>query len=123
MTPEPPLLQIRLWLDYPARRRVLDGAELEVRSGEIVGLVGSSGSGKSSLALALLRLLEMKGGRASGEIAFRGKDLMQSGEREMRSIRGRDIAFVPQSPTSYLNPAMRLGGQMAEAWRAHRKGS
>jgi ABC-type dipeptide/oligopeptide/nickel transport system ATPase component len=118
-----PLLHIRLSIDYPGRPRVLDDAMLDVRPGEIVGLVGESGSGKSSLALALLRLLDLKGGRASGSIWFKDRDLMLAGEREMRSIRGKEIAFVPQSPSSYLNPALRLGDQMAEAWRAHRNGS
>lgn len=118
-----PLLHIRLSIGYPGRPRVLDDAMLDVRPGEIVGLVGESGSGKSSLALALLRLLDLKGGRAWGSIWFNGRDLMRSGEREMRRIRGKEIAFVPQSPSSYLNPALRLGDQMAEAWRAHRKGS
>ncbi len=118
-----PLLHIRLSIDYPGRPRVLEDAMLDVRPGEIVGLIGESGSGKSSLALALLRLLDLKGGRASGNIWFNGRDLMRCGERELRSIRGKEIAFVPQSPSSYLNPALRLGDQMAEAWKAHRKGS
>ena len=124
MTPsEQPLLRVRLAIDYPARARVLDDAELDVRNGEIVGLVGSSGSGKSSLALALLRLLDTKGGRAHGGIWFQGKDLIQTGEREMRGIRGRAISFVPQSPSSFLNPSMRIDAQMNEAWKAHKHGS
>jgi len=121
-THQAPLLHVRLNVDYPAHPRVLDDAELDVRSGEIVGLVGSSGSGKSSLALALLRLLEIKGGRAYGGIWFHGQDLMRAGEREMRALRGKAISFVPQSPTSFLNPAMRVDAQMAEAWKAHKKG-
>jgi len=118
-----PLLNIRLTVDYPARHGVLDNVALDLRQGEIVGLVGSSGSGKSSLALAVLRLLEFKGGRASGEILFRGRDLMRSSRSEMRDLRGREIAFIPQSPSSFLNPAMRIDAQMSEAWRAHRSGS
>jgi len=117
------LLSLRLTIDYPGKPGVLRDAAIDVRSGEIVGLVGASGSGKSSLALALLRLLELKGGRASGTIWFNGRDLMSCSGREMRSIRGREIAFVPQSPLSYLNPALRLGEQMVEAWKAHRTGS
>jgi len=117
------LLNIHLTVDYPAKRGVLDHVALDLEQGEIVGLVGSSGSGKSSLALAVLRLLEFKGGRASGEISFRGKDLMQSSQSEMRDLRGREIAFIPQSPSSFLNPAMRIDAQMTEAWRAHKSGS
>ncbi len=118
-----PLLRLRLTVDYPAKPRVLDHAGLDLRAGEIVGLVGRSGSGKSTMAMALLRLLEFKGGRASGTIWFRGRDLMQASEKEMRRLRGREIAYVPQSPTSFLNPALRIADQMAEAWRAHQSGS
>jgi ABC-type dipeptide/oligopeptide/nickel transport system ATPase component len=123
MTHECPLLDVHLTIGYPGRPRVLDGAELELRPGEIVGLIGSSGSGKSSLALALLRLLDHKGGHAGGTVWFRGFDLMRASEREMRAIRGREIAFVPQSPTSFLNPVLRIGDQLREGWRAHQKGS
>jgi ABC-type glutathione transport system ATPase component len=105
-----------------AGKQVLERAELDVRAGEIVGLVGASGGGKSSLALAVLGLLDMRGGRASGSLWFQGRSLIGLAEREMRRIRGREIAFVPQSPMSYLNPALRLIDQMTEAWRAHRKG-
>jgi ABC-type dipeptide/oligopeptide/nickel transport system ATPase component len=117
-----PLLQISLSVGYPARPRVLDCAELAILPGEIVGLVGESGSGKSSLALALLRLLEIKGGSVSGVISFAGRNLMDVPERAMRGLRGREMAFVPQSPASFLNPALRIETQMREAWRAHRKG-
>lgn len=120
---ECPVLQIRLSVDYPARPCVLDNAELEVRPGEIVGLVGSSGSGKSSLALAVLRLLDAKGGHARGGLWFNGSDLTRASEREMRAIRGRRISFVPQSPASFLNPAMRIDAQLHEAWKAHKNGT
>jgi len=118
-----PLLRIRLTIDYPAKPRVLDDTGFDVCPGEIVGLVGSSGSGKSSLALALMRLLEFKGARASGMIWLNGRDLMRIPEREMRGLRGREIALVPQSPASFLNPALRIVEQMTEAWKAHGRGS
>jgi ABC-type dipeptide/oligopeptide/nickel transport system ATPase component len=117
-----PLLQVRLAIEYAGSARVLDDAEFDVRPGEVVGLVGSSGSGKSSLALAILRLLDAKGGRAHGGIWFEGADLIRAKERDMRTIRGRRISFVPQSPTSFLNPAMRIDGQLYEAWKAHQRG-
>jgi ABC-type glutathione transport system ATPase component len=120
MTMGEPLLHMELSIAYRGKQ-VLERAELDVRTGEIVGLVGASGSGKSSLALAVLGLLDMKGGRASGSLWFQGRSLIGLGEREMRRMRGREIAFVPQSPMSYLNPALRLIDQMSEAWRAHRK--
>ncbi len=113
------LLQARLSVDYPNKTGVLRDVCLELREGEIVGLVGESGSGKSTIALALLRLLEHKGASITGEIVFNGRDLLRLRNREMRRIRGREIALVLQSPLASLNPALRIGTQMAEAWRAH----
>ena len=118
-----PLLSTRLFADYPNRAGVLNDLELEIEPGEIVGLVGESGSGKSTLALALLRLLEFRGGQTSGELRFRGRNLLDLSPREMRAVRGREIALVLQSPLSALNPGMRIGRQILESWRAHREGS
>jgi ABC-type dipeptide/oligopeptide/nickel transport system ATPase component len=112
-----------LSVDYPNKPGVLRDVHLDVDEGEIVGLVGESGSGKSSIALALLRLLDHKGGSIDGEILFNGRDLLHLRKNEMRQIRGREIALVLQSPLSSLNPALRIGTQMAEAWRAHVSGS
>jgi ABC-type glutathione transport system ATPase component len=113
------LLKARLSVDYPTKPGVLRNVEIEVAEGEILGLVGESGSGKSTIALALLRLLAHKGAATTGEILFGGRDLLCLREKEMRQIRGRDIALVLQSPLASLNPALRVGTQMAEAWRAH----
>jgi ABC-type glutathione transport system ATPase component len=117
------LLKARLSVDYPNKPGVLRDVEIDVGEGEILGLVGESGSGKSTIALALLRLLEHKGASITGEIFFAGRDLLRSREKEMRQIRGRDIALVLQSPLASLNPALRIGTQMAEAWRAHQSGA
>jgi ABC-type dipeptide/oligopeptide/nickel transport system ATPase component len=114
-----PLLSLRLSVSYPAKAGAIRDVRLEVQPGEIVGLVGQSGSGKSTLALAILRLLSHKGARAKGEILFRGRDLMQLSEGEMRHVRGRDISLVLQSPLASLNPALRIGTQLREAWKAH----
>ena len=114
-----PLLQARLSVDYPNKPGVLRDVSLEIAEGEILGLVGESGSGKSTIALALLRLLSHKGGSSKGEILFDGRDLLALRERDMRQIRGREIALVLQSPVASLNPALRIGSQIAEAWRAH----
>ena len=71
--------------------------------------------------MALLRLLEFKGGSVQGEIWFQGRNLAALPERDLRSLRGREIALVMQSPRSSLNPAMRIGDQILECWRAHRR--
>lgn len=117
------ILQARISVDYPNKPGVLRDVHLDMAEGEMLGLVGESGSGKSTITLALLRLLEHKGAAIAGEIRFAGRDLLQLRAREMRQIRGRDIALVLQSPLASLNPALRLGTQMAEAWRAHQSGA
>jgi peptide/nickel transport system ATP-binding protein len=117
------LLKARLSVDYPNKPGVLRDVELEIGEGEILGLVGESGSGKSTIALALLRLLDHKGASIRGEIQFDGRDLLRLRASDMRQVRGRDIALVLQSPLASLNPALRIGTQIAEAWRAHNTGA
>jgi ABC-type dipeptide/oligopeptide/nickel transport system ATPase component len=121
VTSTDPLLSLNLSADYPGRP-VFRDLTLSMRPGEILGLVGQSGSGKSTLALAVLRLLGFKGGNATGEIRFQGRDLMRLPEREMRQVRGRDIGLVLQSPIASLNPSLRIGAQLQEAWRVHANG-
>lgn len=106
-------------VDYPGRPGVLRKASIEVFPGEIVGLVGQSGSGKSTLALAILRLLEHTGARIHGRTTLLGEDLTHADERQLRSVRGRLASLIPQSPSAALNPALRIGTQLREAWRAH----
>ncbi len=121
--PNEPLLSLRVSAAYPGKGAVLRNVALEVQRSEVLGLVGQSGCGKSTLALAILRLLNWKHGTAEGSIRFNGRELMQLREREMRALRGREIALVLQSPLSALNPALRIGAQLAEAWRVHRRSS
>lgn len=115
------LLTTRLSAGYPGRPRVLQDAEIAIAPGEIVGLVGESGSGKSTVALSILRLLPFRGGTATGEVWFGGRNLLELPEKAMRRVRGRDIGLVLQSPVASLNPAMRIGDQIHESWRAHRE--
>lgn len=117
------LLSLRISVDYPGKPGVLRDLSLDVGRQEIIGLVGQSGCGKSTLALAILKLLYLKRAQARGSILLNGCDLMALGEREVRSLRGKEIGLILQSPMSSLNPALRIGTQLAEAWRVHRRGS
>jgi len=117
-----PFLSITLDVHYRNRKDVLKNVFLQMRQGEVLGLIGQSGSGKSTLALSILRLLELKGGKATGTILLNGRNLLELKERQMRELRGREIGLVLQSPLSSLNPALRIGTQLLEAWKAHASG-
>jgi peptide/nickel transport system ATP-binding protein len=98
---------------------VIKNLSLEVRGGEILGLVGASGSGKSMTALAIMRLLPAAAS-ATGAVRLRGEALNNKSNQEMQSIRGRDIGMVFQEPMTALNPLMHIGDQVAETLRLHR---
>jgi ABC-type glutathione transport system ATPase component len=122
-TPDNPLLlSAQLTVSYPGKAPVLRGVDLEIARGEIVGLVGQSGSGKSTLAMAIIGLLGRKHAHVEGKIMFQGSDLLAMREQELRSLRGRALSLVLQSPLASLNPALRIGTQLREAWRAHSDG-
>lgn len=116
------VLAARISVHYGDRPPVLRDVSLDIRRGEILGLVGQSGSGKSTLAMSILGLLDRKSARADGTIEFDGCDLLTLPERELRGLRGRKIALVLQSPLSSLNPALKIRTQLKEAWRAHATG-
>jgi ABC-type glutathione transport system ATPase component len=124
MTPKMPdasrnLLSAQVTVCYPGKAPVLRGISLEIARGEVVGLVGQSGSGKSTLALAILGLLGRQRASVQGNIFFEGADLLAMREGELRSLRGRSLSLVLQSPLASLNPALRIRTQLREAWRAH----
>ncbi len=113
------LLSARLSVRYSGKQPVLRDVQIEIRRGEVLGLVGQSGSGKSTLAMAILGLLDKKRAQAEGTIRFQDSELLQLSERELRALRGRAVALVLQSPLSSLNPALKIRTQLREAWRAH----
>jgi ABC-type glutathione transport system ATPase component len=116
------LLSARLSVRYTGKQPVLRDVQVEIRQGEVLGLVGQSGSGKSTLAMAILGLLEKKRAQAEGTIRFQEFELLQLSERELRTLRGLAVALVLQSPLSSLNPALKIRTQLKEAWRAHATG-
>ena len=121
----PPVLEVRdLRTVFETRRGVVhavDGIDLHVCPGEVLGLVGESGCGKSVTALSVIRLVPSPPGRiVSGEILFQGTDLLGLGEESMRRVRGTRIAMVFQEPMTALNPVFTVGDQIAEAVRLRR---
>ena len=116
--PQKPLLQIdRLKINFGPQTAVED-LSLEIAPGETLGLVGESGSGKSATSLALLRLLPPTA-QVTGTITFAGQNLLTLPEEQMRRHRGRSIAMIFQEPMTALNPVMKIGTQIAEAYLAH----
>jgi peptide/nickel transport system ATP-binding protein len=117
------LMSARVSVRYGDKPPVLREVKLDIRRGEVLGLVGQSGSGKSTLAMSILGLLDRKRVKTEGAIEFEGSDLLKLRERELRELRGKKIALVLQSPLSSLNPALKIRTQVRETWRAHSSGS
>lgn len=123
MTAPANLLEIRgLDVTFPFQSgplRACHGVDLTITPGEIHAVVGESGSGKTMVARSILRLLPPPAAITAGSIRFEGRDLADAGEAELRRIRGARIGMIFQEPLVSLNPALRIGGQMAEAMRLH----
>src|SRR5258705_4867893 len=95
--------------------KAVDGIAFELKRGETLGIVGESGSGKSVANLSLMRLIPEPPGRiVSGEILFGGRDVLQLSPREVRGIRGKQIAMIFQDPMTSLNPFMRISKQLMD---------
>ena len=101
--------------------QAVDGISYRLGRGRTLGIVGESGSGKTVAALSVLGLTRAEGATVSGHIRFEGRgDLLALGERELRAVRGNEIAMIFQDPLSALHPLYRVGAQIVEAIRAHR---
>ncbi len=109
---------------FPTRAglvRSVDGVSFTIGEGELLGLVGESGCGKSITALSIMRLISPPGKIAGGSIKFKGEELTTATDERLREIRGDDIAMIFQDPMTSLNPVYTVGEQIAEALRLHRK--
>src|SRR6195256_5392379 len=118
------LLEVKnLATHFPTRAglvRAVNGVSFHLDQGELLGLVGESGCGKSMTALSIMRLISPPGKIVAGEILFQGKNLLELSNAEMRDVRGNDIAMIFQDPMTSLNPVFTVGEQIAEALRLHR---
>jgi peptide/nickel transport system ATP-binding protein len=101
--------------------KAVDGVDLQLGAGEILGLVGESGSGKTITGFSLIGLIDAPGRIVEGHIRFDGRDLREATPEQLRHVRGRDIAMIFQDPMMTLNPVLRVDTQMIEAIRAHNK--
>src|ERR1043165_1487120 len=101
--------------------RAVDDVSFYLDRGELLGLVGESGCGKSMTALSIMRLIAPPGRIVDGEVLFDGKNLLKLSDAQMREMRGNDIAMIFQDPMTSLNPVFTVGEQIAEALRLHRK--
>ncbi len=120
----PHLLEINnLQTQFPTRAglvKAVSDVSFYIDEGELLGLVGESGCGKSITALSVMRLISAPGKIVGGEVLFKGENLLQYSEDQMRELRGNDIAMIFQDPMTSLNPVYTVGEQIAEALRLHR---
>src|SRR6266487_2732567 len=101
--------------------RAVDGLSLSIALGEVIGIVGESGSGKTVSMMAVMRLIRDPNAIVEGQVLHRGRDLMQLSQRDMRRVRGADIAMIFQDPMTALTPVYTVGWQIAEQLRAHER--
>ena len=120
-THTPALLELRgLTVEY-GRARAVDGVDLDIHEGEILGLAGESGCGKTTVANAVMQILRPPGRIAGGRVLFRGEDLVGKSAEALRQFRWLNVSMVFQSAMNALNPVMRVGDQFVDAMRAHEK--
>lgn len=119
----PPLLDVQnLCVSFRSERgliRILEDVSFSVGQNEILSIVGESGSGKSMTSLAIMRLITDPNAVISGEIRYKGQDLLQAKESEMRKLRGKEIAMIFQDPMTAMTPVYTIGWQIVEQLQAH----
>lgn len=119
----PPLLELKnLTTVFPTKRgdvRAVNNVNLRMAPGEILGIVGESGCGKSTVLRSILHLIDRPGHIAGGQVLFKGQDLLRLSPRAIRDIRGKEISMIFQDPLSTLNPVFPVGEQIREAMRLH----
>ena len=115
------LLELRSLAVAYGSVRAVDGVDLEIRAGEVVGLAGESGSGKSTIANAVMQILRPPAHVAAGSVLFRGEDLVGKSGEELRQFRWRNVSMVFQSAMNALNPVMRVGDQFVDMMQAHER--
>jgi len=119
-----PLLSLRnlstFFYTYRGVVHAVNGVNLDINHGEVVGLVGETGCGKTCTALSSMRLIKEPGRIVTGEILLEGKDLLKVDEKEMRNLRGSKIAMIFQNPTAALNPVFNVGDQIVEMIMLHK---
>ncbi len=124
-TRETTLLELQqLVVEYgvgPKRARAVDGVDFAIREGEIVGLAGESGCGKTTVANAVMHILRPPARITSGTVLFQGENLLGKSTEELRRFRWRNVSMVLQSAMNALNPVMRVGDQFVDAMRAHER--
>ncbi len=122
-TDEQPVIEVRdlrTWFHTRAGvARAVDGVSFSVQRGEVLGIVGESGCGKSVTSLSIMGLVPKPGRIESGEVLFNGDDLLTKPSRELQDLRGKEISMIFQQPQSSLNPVHRVGDQIAEVYRIH----
>lgn len=107
---------------YEGVAKVINGLDLTLQRGEILGLIGETGSGKSVAAKSIINLVDYPGQIVGGEVLFGGEDLLRKSASEMRLIRGKDISLIVSEPRLHLNPLLSVGEQITNVYLAHHNG-
>ena len=101
--------------------KAVEGVNFTLKKGKVLGIIGESGSGKSVTSRAIMQIVDKPGRVESGEVIFKGEDLLKKSDREMSHIRGQQISLIFQDPNTSFNPYMTIGAQLRQAYRVHKK--